>query len=506
MANPLQFWINHRKSLGSPSWMTNLTLSLFLLDAALITAALLWTPLSVAYCIQCALYVALLLSAHFGVHHLPSVRDEFFVRKQFGFEVAVLYLGAVLWTITLSLWYCSSSTNHWSSSSMSNGNLSDLRITDNSMRIAVRLLLDGGPTLTALLLMVAQFAIPLFRFEAGMDRLSNRNLFQSTQSQRRKLKVSMFECMVDRDGYYLFMEHLMGEYSVENLLFLTEVAFMKRKFEKSHVITHGDGAGGHRDSQSHSVASSIKNVLHSLSDRKFSTESASSTPPPRPTAQRTNASRSRKSTVGARVSRLKTIESSKAIVASQLEVQEIMEDLDDRSKSKESPSLSPTPDPLDLPTMEMAVINGKSLTFDGNLFQYPLRQKPGDRGSKVDGRPSAHPRLPDLPHSVTLAESMKQDNLYDAVDMIYDNFVDKKATHQINISSGVWMQITSIIKQHRAAVKRQRQNSAVAVVSGIDIAIFDEASSEIMALLRSSFYRFALTKPFKVYCTALGKL
>jgi len=511
MANPLQFWIDYRKSLGSPSWMTKLVLLLFLFDAALITLTLLCTPLYAPYCIQCALCAVLLLFVHFEVRNMSPVRDEFFVRKQFRNELVVLYGNAALWTITLSLWIVFKDDD---------GD----QIANDALRIAVHFLMDGNQTATALLLIVAQMAIPLFRFEHERDRLSNRNLFCATKSARRRLKVSMFECIIDRDGYYLFMEHLMGEYSVENLLFLTEVAFMKQKFKDSKlVISDGDA----RSTRDHSVSSSIKNAFHGLSDRRVSAESgnesAGSTPPPQRTMHRSLASRSRKST-GGRVSmrRLRTIESSKAIVSTKLEVEEIMslsaEDLEEKSKSRESPSLSSAPTPelgLELPTIEMAVINGKSLTFDGDLFRYPLR----DRG---DGADSKTVRLPELPHTLTLAESMKQDNLYDAVDMIYDNFICRKATHQINISSGVWLEITRVVIKHRAAVDVRRRRlscghvapsetgsidpAGVRVDSEIDVDIFDEASSEIMALLRSSFFRFAQTKRFKVYCAALGKL
>merc|ERR1712154_170371 len=103
--------------------------------------------------------------------------------------------------------------------------------------------------------------------------------------------------------------------------------------------------------------------------------------------------------------------------------------------------------------------------------------------------------------------------------MIYDNFVDRKAMHQINLPSAVSLEIIRIVMDHRKAVRLQtqrlcatydteeNQGTAVAdVKSEIDVNIFDEASSEIMSLLRSSFFRFAQTKQFKVYCTVLGKL
>merc|ERR1719203_2680771 len=105
------------------------------------------------------------------------------------------------------------------------------------------------------------------------------------------------------------MEHLMGEYSVENLLFLTEVAFMKQKFTDSPLTSN---TRDRDESRSKSVASSIKNAFQSLSERRTSAESTSSkgTPPPRVSTT------SRKST---RLGRLKTIDSSQAIISSQLE-------------------------------------------------------------------------------------------------------------------------------------------------------------------------------------------
>eukprot|EP01084_Bolivina_argentea_P145847 255523_1 len=109
-----------------------------------------------------------------------------------------------------------------------------------------------------------------------------------------------------------------------------------------------------------------------------------------------------------------------------------------------------------------------------------------------------------LPHTVTIAESMKQNNLFDTVDMIYDNFVVESATHSINISFAARNEITKLVMQHRQTVEAQRlklQTKLNRVQPGgglctelsgmiVDVHIFDDAYLEVMHLLSSSFKRF----------------
>lgn len=273
-------------------------------------------------------------------------------------------------------------------------------------------------------------------------------------------------------------------------------------------------------------------------------------------------SRSRKS-VGNRLAKLRDIPSDGAITMTKSEVENIMNktaeqivneleehkynavdkedsasDLEDSGNEAgtdtdqdQSDNDKPSDHKKKATMMEIGVINGKRLTIQAKMFTSINNSKVGNKSvnvdvdtgvntvSVIDGKQQiGQVQLPKLPHSVTMAASMKQNNLFDAVDMIYDNFMDKNATYQINVSSLCRAQVTRIVIQHRLSVEAQREklkemdlDSSGVIPSGlsgiiVDVNIFDEACNEILALLRSSFYRFAQTKAYKVYCEALKKL
>ena len=265
-------------------------------------------------------------------------------------------------------------------------------------------------------------------------------------------------------------------------------------------------------------------------------------------------SRSRKS-AGNRIAKLRDIPSDGAIITTQSEVENIMnksalqianemeeqeskynglmdnesdhgQDSDadtDHSDTDQSEQMSTGTQKM----MEMGVINGKRLTIQARVFtnsnNSTISHKSANSGVNTvnlidDKQKDGKVKLPKLPHTVTMTSSMKQNNLFDAVDMIYDNFIDKNATYQINVSSQCRAQISKIVIQHRLSVEAQREKlkSLGSDIGGVlpsglsgiivDVHIFDEASNEILALLRSSFYRFAQTKAYKVYCEAMRKL
>eukprot|EP01084_Bolivina_argentea_P073921 134111_1 len=497
LINPLQFYINHRQTLGSFRFVKYICIILYIFDIIIITICVSIMQIFTSYVIQSIIFIILFIFVQFHVYKLSPFRDEFFVRKQFKTEMKIIYLNLFLWIICFIVWYFIESKHIYN---------------NNELQIAIRLLLDTNMTLTSFLLIVAQFAVPMFRFEEGIDTLSNRNVLITSKDKSKRLKISLNECIKHHDGYYLFLEYLMKEFSVENLLFLTEVAYMKQKFEKTVIIQRNK-------SDSNSVASSIKNAFVALSDRKRSTESSISNDNP------DNNTKIKHQPTSLRLKKLRDIPSDDAIVTTQSEVENIMnKSANELIEENElytndiihvkSDSDSEQSESDKKRIVEMGVINGKRLTISMDMLKSRTTVTIiNDKNKHTYGKMA----LPKLPHTLTMAESMKQNNLFDSVDMIYDNFIDKNAQYQINISSNTRGHITQIVIKHRQSIEAQREklksldiDHGGVIPSGlsgiiVDINVFDDALNEIISLLRSSFYRFAQTKQYKIYCNAMSK-
>jgi len=549
LTNPLTFYLNNKHQCGSTRFMSRLVAIAFLIDVVIISVCSL-LHIIISYAVQTAVYLALLIFIQFYVIRISPYRDEFFVRRQFVSELKIVYINFLLWIVTFLLWFFTKT---------SDVNLDNVNIYNNnsdpSIGIAIRFLLDGNMTLTCFLLTICQFAVPLFRFKNNLDTLSNINVFRRKSAT---LPIKLFDCMCHREGYYLFMEHLMKEFSVENLLFITEVAFMKNKFAKTPLVPRRKSV-----STSVQIAATLKNALQTLSDRNRSNESSVSGPsqntgiiiiPPNKTNAKHEAVGSGSATLtspsfngkggisprtvaspSTRMARLRDIPSDGAIISTQSEVENIMavsvvdlapdqaEEKYEANKTGTQTPQSESDNERELSTgnqsesgnngkmMELGVINGKPLTISTELFPNSSKQS---TPKSVQTAQQWKIKLPQLPHTVTIAESMKQDNLFDSVDMIYDNFIENNARYQINISSEVRASITKIVLQHRLSVEAQREklqakggSNHVSSLSGIliDVNIFDDACTEILNLLRSSYYRFAQSKPYKVFCAAHDK-
>eukprot|EP01083_Nonionella_stella_P030919 84740_1 len=450
MANPLQFWIDNRAFLGRGQGCLRIVICFMVFDIIIMSLCA-FLQVLVAYAIQSVVYIALLVFIHYHVSQLSPVRDQFLVRKQFATELKIIYFNFILWITCLCIWYFTRTQSRY------------YNIYDNSsdvyVRILIRFLLDGNMTCTAFLLIITQFAIPLHQLKERMDHLSNRNVLYSSSSVANKAdRVQLTQCLTDKEGYYLFMERLMKEYCVENLLFITEVTHMKQKFEDSVIITEPNQNSG-------------------LNMQKFTSPKSMDIKAPQ----------------------LSQIPSDRA-----LGTDTNVDDVVNANKSE--------------PMIEMGVINGKKITISAKMapatFQtttsYMEEQQKIQKGNMA---------IAQLPHTVTIAESMKQNNLFDTVDMIYDNFVVESATHSINISFAARNEITKLVMQHRQTVEAQRlklQTKLNRVQPGgglctelsgmiVDVHIFDDAYLEVMRLLSSSFKRFTRSQEYKVYCSAIGK-
>ena len=295
------------------------------------------------------------------------------------------------------------------------------------------------------------------------------------------LPVELNEFISHSEGYYLFMEYLVYECNVENLMFIAEVSHFKWKYNPKNIFNR---------EREYSITNSIKKLKQklvaklSIADSKDTITTGNVTPivPTKIWAKSDDVDivsfpNGKNVSISPYMTPAPNPAINPALTLDNIDMSTPVTNTDDKNteaqlkiaqisdESKVELAMKSSDDTSTVTTTVTATDTNKikKVSSFGNILKVDNGYEDSfvsiPSVSDIIHANGLHKQksvnLPKLPKTLTLTTSMKQENIYDCIILIYNNFIHVSGVHEINISHDERVRLNKLIKEQIHLLEEQ---------------------------------------------------